>query len=74
MQGCETRVESGEYAGKIRCRYGQADHGAAECRLCLGIVLPLGAIFQSIYRKTGSTGFKAGIGLVAQLGASGTVE
>ena len=74
MQGCETRVESGEYAGKIRRRHGQADHGAAECRLCLGIVLPLGAIFQSIYRKPGNTGFKAGIGLVAQLGASGTVE
>ena len=36
--------------------------------------MPLGAIFQSIYRKPGSTGFKVGVGLVAQLGASGTVE
>lgn len=36
--------------------------------------MPLGAIFQSIYRKPGNTGFKVGIGLVAQLGASGTVE
>lgn len=74
MQGREARVESGEYAGKVRRRYGQANYGTTECRLCLGIVLPLGAIFQSIYRKTGSTGFKAGIGLVAQLGASGAVE
>ena len=40
----------------------------------LGIVLPLGAIFQSIYRKSGNAGFKVGIGLVAQFGASGTVE
>ena len=74
MQGREARVESGEYAGKIRRRHGQANYGATECRLCLGIVMPLGAIFQSIYRKPGSTGFKVGIGLVAQLGASGTVE
>lgn len=74
MQGCEARVESGEYAGKIRCRHGQASYSAAECRLCLGIVMPLGAIFQSIYRKPGNTGFKVGIGLVAQLGASGTVK
>lgn len=74
MQGREARVESGEYAGKIRRRHGQANYGATKCRLCLGIVMPLGAIFQSIYRKPGSTGFKVGIGLVAQLGASGTVE
>lgn len=59
---------------KIRRRHGQASYGAAECRLCLGIVLPLGAIFQSIYRKSGNAGFKVGIGLVAQFGASGTVE
>lgn len=71
MQGREARVESGEYAGKIRRRHGQANYGATECRLCLGIVMPLGAIFQSIYRKPGSTGFKVGVGLVAQLGASG---
>ena len=74
MQGREARVESGEYAGKVRRRYGQANYGTTECRLCLGIVLPLGAMFQSIYRKPGNTGFKAGIGLVAQLGASGAVE
>ena len=36
--------------------------------------MPLGAIFQSIYRKPGNTGLKVGIGLVAQLGASGTVK
>ena len=36
--------------------------------------MPFGAIFQSIYRKPGSTGFEVGIGLVTQLGASGTVE
>ena len=74
MQGREARVESGEYAGKIRRRHGQANYGATECRLCLGIVMPLGAIFQSIYRKPGGTGFKVGVGLVAQLGASDTVE
>lgn len=74
MQGCEARVESGEYAGKIRCRHGQASYGASECRLCLGIVLPFGTILQSIYRKPGNTGFKVGIGLVAQLGASGTMK
>ena len=74
MQGREASVESGEYAGKIHRRHGQANYGAAECRLCLGIVLPLGAIFQSIYRKSGNAGFKVGIGLVAQFGASGTVE
>ena len=67
MQGCETRVEGGEYAGKIRRRHGQANYGAAERRLCLGVVMPLGAIFQSIYRKPGNTGFKVGIGLVAQM-------
>ena len=74
MQGREASVESGEYAGKIHRRHGQANYGAAECRLCLGIVLPLGAIFQSTYRKSGNAGFKVGIGLVAQFGASGTVE
>ena len=74
MQGCEARIESGEYARKIRCRHGQTSYSAAERRLCLGTVMPLGAIFQSIYRKPGSTGFKVGIGLVAQLGAPGTVE
>ena len=61
MQGREARVESGEYAGKIRRRHGQANYGATECRLCLGIVMPLGAIFQSIYRKPGSTGSKLGL-------------
>ena len=74
MQGREASVESGEYAGKIHRRHGQANYGATKRRLCVGVVLPFGTILQSIYRKPGNTGFKVGIGLVAQLGTSGTMK